>query len=131
MLVPPQGDCLCRGRVTVQQEEAPQDTSHGKETPPSLETSAARQEGIKVFQFASLDLHTASQPVTFNVANIHYNLRLALCQISQAQCAGTTCHYIGTQCQHAGTTQGRNMHAQHSLLLLAPAFHLYLKLLAK
>ena len=43
-----------------------------------------------------------------------------LCQISQAQYAGTTCHHVGTECQHEGTecqhegtTSMYNMRAQH------------------
>ena len=48
-----------------------------------------------------------------------------LCQISQAQCAGTTCHHVGTECQHAGTKcqhEGticmHNMYAQHEGTIL-------------
>ena len=39
--------------------------------------------------------------------------------VSKVQCAGTTCHHAGTECQHdmraqhACTTWGHNMHAQH------------------
>ena len=44
---------------------------------------------------------------------------------------GTQCQYAGTKCKRAGTIRGHNMHAQHPLLLLAPALHLYLQLLTK
>ena len=33
-----------------------------------------------------------------------YPMGCALYQISQAQCAGTTCHHADTECQHEGTT---------------------------